>query len=55
LHFEHARARFLLDGKHAAVACAACHRIRSGGGVNRDWEFRGRPIQCVACHTGRTG
>ena len=54
LHFEHARARFLLDGKHAAVACAACHRIRSGGGVNREWEFRGRPIQCVACHTGRT-
>ncbi len=54
LHFEHARTRFLLDGKHAAVACAACHRIRIAGGVNNEWEFRGRPIQCAGCHTGRT-
>ena len=54
LHFEHARARFLLDGKHAGVACAACHRIRNTGGVNREWEFRGRPIQCAGCHAGRT-
>jgi hypothetical protein len=54
LHFEHARARFLLDGRHTAVACAACHRIRSGGGINKEWEFRGRPILCEGCHSGRT-
>lgn len=54
LHYEHARTRFILDGKHAAVACAACHRMRSSGGANKEWEFRGRPVQCAGCHTGRT-
>jgi hypothetical protein len=22
--------------------------------VNNEWEFRGRPIHCAGCHTGRT-
>lgn len=33
---------FVLDGKHAALGCAACH-------VDR--KFKGTPKECVACHT----
>jgi hypothetical protein len=28
--------------------------MRSSGGANKEWEFRGRPVQCAGCHTGRT-
>lgn len=39
-NFDHNRV-FALDGRHAAAACAACHR---------DGVFRGTPRECSACH-----
>jgi len=41
--FDHARTRFALTGAHRTAACNDCH----GDGV-----FRGKPIDCVACHRG---
>jgi hypothetical protein len=38
--FEH-EAVFVLDGAHAATACAACHG---------SWQFAGTPESCEGCH-----
>jgi len=47
--FDHARTRFALDGRHAAVACAGCHPAEPGpeGAVVR---YRPRPLDCAGCH-----
>jgi hypothetical protein len=39
--FDHATTQFPLTGAHLAVMCTSCH----GDGV-----YRGKPIDCVACH-----
>jgi hypothetical protein len=38
---DHDRTRFPLTGAHRTTACASCH----GDGV-----YKGKPIECVACH-----
>lgn len=46
--FDHGRdARFALDGAHAALACAACHRPEAEGGATR---YRPLPTDCRSCH-----
>jgi hypothetical protein len=49
--YDHRGTRFRLDGKHRLVSCAGCHRT----GVGRDivWRFKGTPVECAGCHTGR--
>jgi hypothetical protein len=39
--FDHQKV-FALDGKHASIACIACHK---------DQVFKGTPTKCVQCHT----
>jgi Zn finger protein HypA/HybF involved in hydrogenase expression len=42
---------FLLEGKHADVACKACHpsaKVASGATVQR---FVGAPTTCEGCHS----
>lgn len=41
VRFDHAKTSFALSGKHATVACDACHL------GNR---YRGTPAQCASCH-----
>jgi hypothetical protein len=43
--FDHARTRYPLEGRHAAVECASCHDPAHGG--SRKPEFG----TCSACHT----
>jgi hypothetical protein len=64
--FNHSRTRYPLVGKHASVACAACHE--PGGVKKKDPPFAtcstchsdahnglatlgGKPVDCAACHT----
>jgi len=39
-NFDHGRV-FVLDGRHAEIACEGCHR---------DKVFKGTPTQCALCH-----
>jgi hypothetical protein len=41
VRFDHARTKFPLRERHAAVACKACHT---------DPRFKGAPSACAACH-----
>ncbi|MBL8756252.1 MAG: cytochrome c3 family protein [Planctomycetes bacterium] len=43
---RHARTALPLDGRHAEVGCAACHR--EVGDASR--SFRGTPSRCEQCH-----
>jgi len=40
--FDHNLSAFKLDGKHAGVACADCHKNN---------VYKGTPTQCSACHS----
>ncbi len=40
--FDHAQTDFLLQGKHAKLACSSCHRPRV--------KHRQAPTSCVGCH-----
>ncbi len=52
--FEHDRdAKFKLEGVHARIACAACHRP-AGRGSNASVVYRGTPTACEACHQAGT-
>ncbi|RMG16420.1 MAG: hypothetical protein D6731_06185 [Planctomycetota bacterium] len=42
--FDHDRTRFPLQGKHAALACEACHRGMRGEAPAI------APTECIACH-----
>jgi len=44
--FDHARTRYPLAGRHAAVACAGCHPRAEGAAL----RFDGRPLDCAGCH-----
>jgi hypothetical protein len=56
--FDHAHTGFPLQGRHAALACEACHqanriRDRAGlarGGVNLKRTFLGLDRACTSCH-----
>ncbi len=53
--FDHtARTKFVLDGKHATTACAACHKAAAAqAGVRlalRVVDFRGAKKECASCH-----
>jgi hypothetical protein len=49
VRFDHGRSRFPLGGRHAAVACASCHRA---GAASRAGDLRlsGLPLACEGCH-----
>jgi hypothetical protein len=64
--FNHSRTRYPLQGKHAAVACKACHEpggvkvkdpvFTSCGSCHKDAHaglatLAGKPADCAACHT----
>ncbi|MFA6956979.1 MAG: cytochrome c3 family protein, partial [Thermoanaerobaculia bacterium] len=51
--FRHERTPFALTGKHAQVACAACHKKETGqfvAGKGTAIRFRGIGSDCAACH-----
>jgi nitrate/TMAO reductase-like tetraheme cytochrome c subunit len=61
--FDHGVTKFPLDGKHAPLACAACHNTPVGparvgaakagaakAGATRSRDFRGLRATCVSCH-----
>jgi hypothetical protein len=62
--FDHRQTKFPLDGKHAPLACAACHTAQAGAapiGVAKPAtakrvragaaDFRGLRTMCVSCHS----
>jgi len=49
--FDHNRdSSFRLDGRHAKVACAGCHKPKSGPGSTRMIVYRPVPSRCEDCH-----
>lgn len=46
VRFDHARTRYPLAGRHAAVACAGCHPRAAATAL----RFDGRPLDCAGCH-----
>jgi hypothetical protein len=49
--FDHARdTRFRLEGAHARVACASCHRSERGPGGSRRVVYRPLATACESCH-----
>lgn len=49
--FDHGRdARFPLRGRHAELACGACHRRRSAALGGTPVAYRGLPLSCAGCH-----
>ncbi|GMV39093.1 MAG: hypothetical protein AMXMBFR64_08090 [Myxococcales bacterium] len=45
--FDHAKARFPLEGRHTSIACASCHRARPDGKPHYKPIAHGR---CADCH-----
>jgi hypothetical protein len=41
---------FLLQGKHASVACDGCHREVAVAAAVRARRYRGIPTSCEGCH-----
>jgi hypothetical protein len=52
--FDHATARFPLEGAHARVACDRCHPATSGPDGREQVIYRPLPGKCQDCHKGRT-
>lgn len=48
-HFDHNKTRFKLDGKHAHVACAACHKTIQKNEVTFV-QYKFDNFECVTCH-----
>lgn len=61
VRFDHARTRYPLTGRHAPVACLACHRQADPAAKTLELgQFRGRALPaCAECHrdphAGRLG
>jgi hypothetical protein len=55
--FKHATTGFTLEGKHAVIACNACHNAKliaqPAGIKNVDRSFLGLSPTCTACHEDR--
>jgi hypothetical protein len=47
--FDHRKTRFLLDGKHAKVACEACHKTIIVG-EKSVVQYKFEKFECVVCH-----
>jgi hypothetical protein len=53
--FDHGRQTgFALQGAHAKVACADCHRPPKGAARGANVIYHGTPTACVACHASGT-
>ena len=48
---KHRNTRFALAGAHAAVSCAACHKIGLSGRTDKILPFHFENRTCTACHT----
>lgn len=48
VQFDHSKTKFALDGKHAAVACRACHHSDDPSGAKL--TFVGAKTICADCH-----
>ncbi|HET9571989.1 MAG TPA: cytochrome c3 family protein [Bacteroidales bacterium] len=48
--FDHNQTKFKLDGKHAELACKACHYAKNDRGEIVQ-KFEGLSTNCNACHT----
>jgi hypothetical protein len=48
--FDHAKTRFPLDGKHAGLECARCHRPVSLAPGLATPAYRSLPLTCAGCH-----
>ena len=51
--FSHAAARFPLAGKHAAIACASCHKSETAvypDGTGTAVHYTGVSHECASCH-----
>ncbi len=52
--FDHKTTAFPLDGKHAPLSCASCHKQASATGARvalpRPVEFKGLSTACSSCH-----
>ena len=51
--FAHGKTRFPLTGKHAAAACASCHRVETAAfpaGVATTRRLTGMGTECASCH-----
>jgi len=47
--FDHNRTNFPLEGKHAEIACGACHEVAAGGGETEVIYKLGK-FRCIDCH-----
>ena len=50
--FDHARTGYVLDGAHADVPCASCHRTEPGSRGQPVVRWTGLGTRCVDCHEG---
>lgn len=50
--FDHSRTRFPLEGRHARVPCASCHRPERNAAGKLIVRYRPLPTDCAACHGG---
>lgn len=50
--FDHARSAWPLDGAHARVPCASCHRRETRDGVTFV-RYKPLPTTCIGCHGPR--
>jgi len=53
--FDHDRTRFSLEGAHADVACASCHRTETAPDGRALVRFRPLPTECAGCHAAGDG
>ncbi len=47
--FDHNKSRFVLDGQHSQVSCAACHKPATINGVITI-QYKFEDIRCESCH-----
>jgi hypothetical protein len=50
--FDHTATRYPLDGEHAGVRCAACHRPERTAAGQNVVRFKPLAMTCAACHGG---
>jgi hypothetical protein len=48
--FDHSATTFPLQGAHATVACAKCHKDKTGEGGAKAIDYFKAPSQCFSCH-----
>jgi hypothetical protein len=47
---KHRQSRYPLNGAHAAVPCADCHKVGLGGRTDKILPFKFEDRNCTACH-----